>query len=132
MHNSLACAATLAIALAIHAPGADAVTAITDWESGFMTFYGARPATSQLPISCDSRSAMQLVSSSYLTAIISSRNPDLVACGPVRVHSEVAQETLLTSLLHSVRRRSARRCVARAHACNPCVVTALRPLAPTC
>ncbi len=38
--NGIACAATLALSLMLRAPGAAAVTAISNWTGGFMTFYG--------------------------------------------------------------------------------------------
>ncbi len=40
--HGLACAAIMALSLMLCARGAAAVTAITNWTDGFMTFYGER------------------------------------------------------------------------------------------
>ena len=40
--SGLACLAAMTLSVVVRAPGAAAVTALTDWNSGFMTFYGER------------------------------------------------------------------------------------------
>ena len=106
----LACVATLAVSLVLRAPGAAAVTAITNWTNGFMTFYGERTQDACL--------AIKHCLSYIIHGSAVGKHPDelsvIVRCPCQLCCPMIAQEPALMSLCCCTCRRRARRCAEHA------------------
>ena len=57
--HALACTAAIVMTMVLRAPSAAAVTALTNWTNGFMTFYGARLCDTIITIGCLRPSCLQ-------------------------------------------------------------------------